>query len=94
MCGLIDPDQGQVFLSGEMDRYLIERDVSCVILPGRTDRMEDGWFDHAEVLGLSSSPLFEIRRIIDFEIDRERWLQGYLPTNNYQATVSIYRLER
>jgi hypothetical protein len=94
MCGLIDPDQGQVFLSGEMDRYLIERDVSCLILPGRTDRMEDGWFDHAEVLGLSSSPLFKIRRIIDFEIDRERWLQGYLPTNNYQATVSIYRLER
>lgn len=94
ICGLINPDQGRVFLAGETDRYLVDRNVSCLILPGRTGRMEDGWFDHAEVFGLSSSPLFEMHKIIDFEIDRELWLKGYLPTNNNQATVTIYRLER
>jgi len=28
-----------------------------------------------------------------FEIDRDRWLLGYLPTVNYQASVTIYRLK-
>jgi hypothetical protein len=94
LCGLIDPDLGQVFLAGEMDRYLVENEVTCLILPGRVGVKADGWFDHAEVFGLSDSLLFDLDQIAEFTIDRDRWLQGYLPTQNYQATVTIYRLIR
>jgi hypothetical protein len=33
-----------------------------------------------------------MRQIAVFEIDHDRWLQGYLPTADCQATVVIYRL--
>ena len=28
-----------------------------------------------------------------FAIDHQRWLDGYLPVMNYQATVTVYRLD-
>jgi len=90
--GLIDPGVGQRFLEGECDRYLVENDVTCLVLPGRTGTTDGGWFDFARIMGLTTSPLFEIRRVAVFEIDHDRWLQGYLPTANYQPTVTIYRL--
>ena len=68
--------------------------ITCLIIPGRSGTSQDGWFDILEASGLSSSTKFDIQKIAEFEIDRQRWLRGYLPTNNYQATVSIYRLER
>jgi hypothetical protein len=92
LCGLIDPSASQWFLEGKYDRYLVENGVTCLILPGRTGATDEGWFDFAEIMGLTTTPLFEIRRVTVFEIDHDRWLQGYLPTNNYQATVTIYRL--
>lgn len=90
--GLIDPGVGQRFLEGECDRYLVENGVTCLVLPGRTGTMDGGWFDFARIMGLTTSPLLEIRRVAAFEIDHDRWLQGYLPTANYQPTVTIYRL--
>jgi hypothetical protein len=90
--GLIDPNAGQWFSRGEYDRYLIESGVTYLILPGRIGAKDEGWFDVAEVYGFSTTPLFGMDEVVVFEIDRERWLQGYLPTNNYQATVAIYRL--
>lgn len=73
---------------------MIENGITCLIIPGLTGTSQDGWFDILEASGLSSSTRFDIQKIAEFEIDRQRWLKGFLPTNNYQATVSIYRLER
>ena len=42
--------------------------------------------------GLSQSSLFELQQEKVFQIDRERWLIGYLPTVNYHATVTIYKV--
>ena len=92
MGALVDPSAGQWFLAGATDRYLAENSVTCLVLPGRTDTTEEGWFDFAKLLGLADSPLFEIHQVAVFEIDYDRWLWGYLPTNNYQASVTIYRL--
>jgi hypothetical protein len=93
--GLIDPDLGEVYRSdGKIDRYLAERDSRYVILPGRANTAEEGWFDFAHEMGLTGSPLFSLEQVQVFEIDYQRWLLGYLPTNNYQATVTIYRLGR
>ena len=89
---LIDPCAGQRFLDGSIDHYLVENGVTYVVLPGRCGTTAEGWFDMAEILGLTTSPLFDMDLITVFEIDYERWLQGYLPTNNYQASVTIYRL--
>jgi len=49
--------------------------------------------DFASIMGLTSSPLFEMELVKVFEIDHNRWLLGYLPTVNYQASVAIYRLK-
>lgn len=90
--GLLDPIYIQHFQDGEVDHYLVENKVNCLILPGRIGTMEDGWFDFAQTLGLTTTPRFEMTPIKTFEINRECWLQGYMPTNNYQATVTIYKL--
>ena len=92
--GLIDPNATSVFESRTADRYLLERGVSCVILPGRAGHSDEGWFDLARILGLSTSPLVDLHLIKAFEIDRQRWLLGYLPTVNYQASVAIYKMQR
>ena len=92
MGGLIDSSAGQWFLNKASDQYLIENGVSCLILPGRAGSKDEGWLDLADILGLSTSPLFTMEQIAIYEIDRERWLLGYLPTSNYQASVVIYRL--
>jgi len=86
---LVDPGAGQRFLDGSIDHYLVENGVTCVVLPGRRGTTTEGWFDMAEILGLTTTPLFDMDLITVFEIDYERWLQGYLPTNNYQASVPL-----
>jgi hypothetical protein len=91
--GLIDPALDEVYREdGSVDRYLAERDVRYVILPGRTNTINEGWFDFAREMGLTTSPWFTLQKVQVFEIDYQRWLLGYLPTNNYQATVTIYHL--
>ncbi len=92
MGALVDPGAGKRFLDGSTDHYLVENGVTCVVLPGRRGTTAEGWFDMADILGLTTTPLFDMDLITVFEIDYERWLQGYLPTNNYQASVTIYRL--
>jgi hypothetical protein len=89
--GLIDPELSHYLESG-IDQYLAERDVTCLVLPGRTNTATEGWFDFAREMGLTRSDLFSLEEQRVFEIDHQRWLLGYLPTNNYQATVTIYRL--
>lgn len=91
--GLINPEASEIFNTGALDQYIVENGVTCLILPGRSGTLEDGWFDIAEIMGFTDSPLFRIYQIANFEMDRARWLRGYLPTNNYQASVTIYRLE-
>jgi hypothetical protein len=90
--GLVDPAAGQWFLEGKYDRYVIKHGIDYLILPGRAGATDEGWFDCAEIMGFATTPLFEMHQVAVFEIDRDRWLEGYLPTNNYQATVVIYRL--
>jgi hypothetical protein len=92
LCGLIDPDACTWYQEGKYDRYLVQRDVDCLILPGRIGTTDEGWFDAAEVMGFTTTSLFQMHQVAVFEIDHDRWLQGYLPTTNYQATVVIYEL--
>ncbi len=89
---LVDPEAKQWFLEGAIDRYILDHDVNCLVLPGRSGTLEEGWLDMADLLGLSTSDLFETNQVAVFEIDRELWLRGYLPTNNYQASVVIYQI--
>jgi len=91
--GLIDPTLPQAYLEGTVDQYVAANGATCLVLPGRSGTLKDGWFDISEILGFTSTPLFRMYQLAIFEIDRDRWLQGYLPTNNYQASVTIYQLE-
>jgi hypothetical protein len=93
MGGIMEPGASQYFVEDKVDQYLIERGATCVVLPSRAGSTDEGWFDFSKALGLSDSPLFEMHQVAVFEIERERWLQGYLPTGNYQAAVTIYQLE-
>lgn len=90
--GLIDPDLYQWFTDGRFDRYLVENKVTCLAIPGRIGTKNDGVIDIAKESGLSQSNLFDLKQEKVFQIDRERWFFGYLPTVNYQATVTIYKL--
>ena len=90
--GLIDPAVTAHFLSGTLDRYLLEQRVTCLLLPGRMNTTRDGWFDMANLMGLDSSTWLDLQPVKIYEIERERWLLGYLPTNNYQANISVYRV--
>ncbi|MGB9776688.1 MAG: hypothetical protein ACPL7C_09125 [Anaerolineae bacterium] len=90
--GLVDPEVGDWFYRGEMDRYLVVKNVRCLVLPDRPGTTEDGWFDLGTMLRLTTSPLLNPYQIALFEIRPDRWLQGYLPTMNYQSAVTVYRL--
>jgi len=92
--GLVDPSLIDLYIQGDLDKYLISHNVNCLAIPGRMGTTKDGWFDFINILGLSTSPLFEIEQSALFEIDRETWLKGYLPTGNYQATITIYELTK
>jgi hypothetical protein len=91
--GLIEPDAGQWYLEGKIDQYLAEHGVTCLVLPGRAGTNEDGVFDLAQVYGFTQSKLFSLNEVRVFQIERERWLLGYYPVVNYQATVTVYSLD-
>lgn len=90
--GLIDPDLNQWYQADKLDQYLINNDVSCLAIPGLGGAGEGGVFNIGKELGLSQSSLFDLNQVREFNIDYQRWLFGYLPTMNYQATVAIYKL--
>jgi hypothetical protein len=92
IAALMEPQGGVRFLEEGVDDYLVERGVTCVVLPGRMGQQSEGILDFASILGLTTSPFFDMELVKVFEIDRGRWLLGYLPTVNYQASVTIYRL--
>jgi len=93
IAALMEPQGGVRFLEEGADDYLVERGVTCVVLPGRMGQQSEGILDFASILGLTTSPFFDMELVKVFEIDRDRWLLGYLPTVNYQASVTIYRLK-
>jgi hypothetical protein len=90
--GLVDPDARDWYDRGAFDSYLVEKGATCVVLPGCPGWEDKGWLDPLRMMGLSTSPLFQMNLVQEFHIDYLRWLQGYLPTTNYQCSVSIYRL--
>jgi len=90
--GLIDPELREWYVGGKLDQYLVENEVGCLALPGLSENSEGGIFDIAKEMGFSQSSLFDLRQDQVFEIDHDRWLFGYLPTVNYQATVTFYTL--
>lgn len=92
MAALMEPDGADKFLAGDLDDYLVQHGVACLVLPGRTGQASEGILDFASIMGLTESPLFEMELVKVFEIDHDRWLLGYLPTVNYQASVTIYKL--
>lgn len=90
--GLVDPDLVEWHLAGKFDQYLIENDVDCLVVPGRSGTTEDGVIDILKESGLSQSNMYKLKQVKVFQIDRQRWLVGYQPTLNYQATVTVYKL--
>jgi hypothetical protein len=90
--GLVDPDLMEWYRTGRFDEYLIENHVRCLAVPGRSGTDADGVIDILAESGLSQSSLYDLHQGRVFQIDRERWLVGYQPTINYQATVTFYRL--
>jgi len=91
---LTNPDERQWFIENKADLYLMKLGATCLILPGQANSGGEGWLDFLKILGLSDSPYFKIEQIAVFEMDYERWLLGYLPTYNQQASVVIYRITR
>jgi hypothetical protein len=91
--GLIEPGLYHWFLEGKSDQYLYDHGVTCLILPGRAGTNEDGVYDIASLLGVTQSKLFSLDEQRVFQIDRDRWLLGYYPVVNSQATVTIYSLD-
>ena len=92
MGALVNPEAGRWFLEGDSDQYLLENGATCLVVPGRANESSEGWFDIVNIMGLSESPLLTLEHLATFEIEHERWLLGYLPTNNYQASVVIYNV--
>jgi hypothetical protein len=90
--GLIEPEVARWYRAEAVDRYLVEQGVTCLAVPGRAGRQEEGWFDLVAILGLDETARLRLAPVRVFEIDHERWLLGYLPTTNYQASVVVYRL--
>ena len=90
--GLVDPDIRYWHEQGGIDSYLVGKGTTCLVLPGCPGWEDKGWLDPLRMMGLSTSPLFQMKLVQEFHIDYLRWLQGYLPTTNYQCSVSIYRL--
>ncbi len=90
---LADPQAGTWFRDGAVDEYLQTNGVTCLVLPVGASGQTEGTIDFAKVLGLTNSPLFELEPLKSFGIDEDRWLLGFMPTVNYQASVVIYRLE-
>jgi hypothetical protein len=90
--GLVDPDIRYWHEQGSIDSYLVGQGTTCLVLPGCPGWEDKGWLDPLRMMGLSTSPLFRMKLVQEFHIDYLRWLQGYLPTTNYQCSVSIYRL--
>ncbi len=91
--GLIEPGVYHRYLEGRSDQYLVENGVTCLVLPGRAGTNVDGVFDLAKEYGFTQSKLFSLNEQRVFQIDRDRWLLGYYPVVNYQATVTIYSLD-
>lgn len=92
IAALTNPDGADKFFKDGVDGYLVEQGVSCLVLPGRVGRASEGVLDFASIMGLTDSPFFEMEIVKVFAIDHDRWLLGYLPTANYLASVTIYRL--
>jgi hypothetical protein len=92
--GLVNPYLMEWYQSGRFDKYLIENKVDCLVVPGRSGTTEDGVIDILKESGLGQSNLFKLQQVKVFQIDRERWFVGYQPTLNYQATVTIYKMEK
>ncbi len=91
--GLVDPNVVQWYLDGAFDRYLLQSGASCLVLPGRVGASENVYYDFVDLMGFSNTDLFDIIKVTSFELNRERWLQGNLATNNYPDAVTIYRLD-
>ncbi len=90
--GLLEPTAQRWLESGAVDRYLLDRQVTCLVVPGRRGPADEGWLDLVALAGLTDSDELVMEEAAAFEIEHDRWLQGYLATTNYQASVVIYRL--
>lgn len=90
---LVNPDAGRVFQEGEVADYLISSGARCLVVPGRMQRSDEGWFDILTIMGLTTTSKLKLTPLKVYEIEPERWLLGYLPTSNYQASVVIYQLD-
>jgi len=92
--GLTSPKDLRWFSENKSDEFLIDREATCIILPGQTTVDGEGWLNFVEIFRLDDSSHFKLEKIASFEMDPERWLLGYLPTSNQQRSVVIYRIIR
>lgn len=90
--GLIELDAERWIRSEAIDRYLLSKNVTCLIVPGGTADTQEGFIDVADISGLNRSALIQLEAVATFKMDRSRWVIGYLATMNQQASIVIYRL--
>jgi len=90
--GLIELDAEKWIRDEAVDRYLISKNVTCLIVPGGTADTREGFIDFAEITGLNRSSLIQLEPVATFTMDRSRWVIGYLATMNQQASIVIYRI--
>jgi hypothetical protein len=92
IAGLLDPDISRWYLQGKADQFVIQSGITCLVLPGIHGSNSDGVVDILTLFQLGQTGEFQLQRLAILQMDRERWLLGYLPVVNAQASVSIYRV--
>jgi hypothetical protein len=92
LAGLLDPNIGRWYLEGKSDQFVIQNGITCLVLPGVRSSSTDGVIDIIQLLRLGQTGQFWLQRLAVFQMDRDRWLLGYLPVINAQASISIYRV--
>jgi len=91
--GLTNPEPLEWVREHRADAYLVDKGVTCLILPGQADGTEEGWIDFIALLGFENSEYFTLQELYTFEMDPDRWMVGYLATGNQHRSVVIYSLK-
>ncbi len=63
-----------------------------MVLPGTGGDAKSEVYDYYKLMRFDESGIFEAQPVKVYELEHDRWLTGSLPTNNYPAGLTVYRL--
>ena len=90
--GLVDARFTDFQKRHAVDQYLRDQRVDYLVIPGKQSTEDEPIYDFLGFLGIKDSPMYQLREIASFEIDRERWALGNRPTGNYLPSVKVYKV--